>query len=243
MDFLQDLWHHLHGEELRELIQWGGFLLLIGIVYAETGLLVGFFLPGDSLLFTAGALIGAGILKAPAPLPQDPFSSLIALIVVLSLAAIAGDATGYWFGRGSGHRLYERPDGRIFKRKYLLQAQAFYEKHGGKTIILARWVPIVRTFAPIVAGVAKMDYRHFTTFNVVGGISWVGICSIAGFALGNLPWVAANFEKVVLLIVALSVAPAVLHVLREVLAHGRKRGQEVEAATPGTGRSSSRPDP
>jgi membrane-associated protein len=215
MEAIQQFFQSLHGEHLKELIQWGGFLVLFGIVFAETGLLVGFFLPGDSLLFTAGALIGLRHLAAPAPLPQDPYSSIIALNVVLIIAAITGDTVGYWFGRKTGRPLFDRPDSRLFKKSHLVKAQAFYDKHGGKTIILARWVPFARTFAPILAGIAEMPYKQFMTYNVVGGVSWVMGCTFLGFFLGSIPFIQRHNEKIILLIVALSLLPAIIHVLKE----------------------------
>lgn len=218
MEVITEFFRSLHGEHLRDLIQWGGFILLFAIVFAETGLLVGFFLPGDSLLFTAGALVGTGILKAPVPLPQDPVTGIIALNVVLIAAAIIGDTTGYWFGRKTGPRLFARPDSRFFKKEHLVKTQEFYEKHGGKTIILARWVPFARTFAPIVAGIAGMPYREFMTFNVTGGITWVMGCTLLGYFLGSIKFVRDHNEKVILLIIALSLLPAIIHMLKERMA-------------------------
>jgi len=215
MEAIKHFLDSLHGENLQHLIQWGGFLLLFLIVFAETGLLIGFFLPGDSLLFTAGALVGTGLLKAPAVLPQDPLSTLIALNVVLWVAAIVGDSVGYWFGRKTGPRLYSRPDSRFFKREHLERTREFYEKHGGKTIILARWVPFARTFAPVIAGVAEMPYREFMTYNVVGGITWITGCTLLGYFLGSIPLVREHAEKVIILIVFLSIMPAVFHVWQE----------------------------
>ncbi|MFN3651845.1 MAG: DedA family protein [Armatimonadota bacterium] len=215
MDWIKDLLSNLHGEHLAEFIRWGGYLLLFAIVFAETGLLIGFFLPGDSLLFTAGALVGSGLLKAPAPIPQDPLTSIVLLNLLLMIAAIAGDTCGYWFGKKTGPRIFNRPDSRLFKREHLLAAQAFYEKHGGRTIILARWVPFVRTFAPIVAGAAEMPYGRFMTYNIVGGISWVAICSLLGYFLGSIPWVKAHNEKVILTIIAVSLLPVAYHWLQE----------------------------
>lgn len=215
MEAIQHFLHSLHGEQLGELIRWGGFLILFAIVFAETGLLVGFFLPGDSLLFTAGALIGTGMLKAPDPLPKDPASSVAALCLVLIVAAIAGDTVGYLFGRKTGPRLFNRPDSKVFKREHLVQTQEFYEKHGGKTIILARWMPFARTFAPIVAGIAQMPYVQFMTFNVIGGITWVLSMTLLGFFLGTNPLVQKHSEKVILGIVVLSILPAILHFLKE----------------------------
>jgi membrane-associated protein len=239
MDAILEFFRSLHGDHLRELIQWGGFALLFAIVFAETGLLVGFFLPGDSLLFTAGALVGAGILKAPAPLPNDPMSSLIALNLVLITAAIVGDSVGYWFGRKTGPPLFNRPNSRLFKQEHLRKAQQFYEKHGSRTIILARWVPFARTFAPILAGVAGMRYSTFMTYNVVGGITWVVGCTFLGYFLGSLEWVREHNEKVILIIVALSVLPVFLHALKERREHLKARAAGTSS---GGGVSSSAPD-
>jgi membrane-associated protein len=236
MEAIQHLLHSLHGEELRELIKWGGFVLLFVIVFAETGLLVGFFLPGDSLLFTAGALVGTQLLKAPQPLPQDPLTGLLLLNGSLIAAAIIGDTVGYWFGRATGPRLFNRPNSRFFKREHLEKTREFYDRHGGKTIILARWIPFARTFAPIVAGAASMPYAAFMTYNVVGGITWVASCTLLGYYLGTVPWVRDNNEKVILLIIALSLSPAAIHLLKEKLrarAAARSRhGAPVAAAAP-----------
>ena len=155
MDFL----HSLHGEGLNDLIKWGGYAILFAIIFAETGLLVGFFLPGDSLLFVAGTLAAA--------YPDTLNISL--MIFVLCIAAISGDQTGYLIGRKVGTPLFNRPNSRLFKREHLERTQAFYDKHGPKTIVLARFVPIVRTFAPTIAGVANMRYSTFVMFNVLGG--------------------------------------------------------------------------
>jgi membrane-associated protein len=181
---------------------WIGYAGLFGIVFAETGLLVGFFLPGDSLLFTVGVVAGAGQLN------------LFAINGVLIVAAILGDATGYYLGRQAGPRVFNRPDSRFFKREYLVRTQEFYNKHGGKTIIYARFVPIIRTFAPFVAGVAGMSYARFAAFNVFGGIGWVISMTTAGYFLGNIPLVQRHFEKVVILIVLVSVLPILFELLK-----------------------------
>ena len=181
---------------------WQGYALLFGIVFAETGLLAGFFLPGDSLLFTVGVVAGAGGLN------------IWAIIGVLIVAAVVGDGVGYLLGRKAGVSVYNRPDSRLFKRDHLLRTQAFYEKHGGKTIIYARFVPIVRTFAPFIAGVAQMDYPRFLSFNVFGGIGWVISMTMAGYFLGEVELVRRHFEKVIIGIVLVSVLPIVLEYLR-----------------------------
>jgi membrane-associated protein len=214
MEFL----HQLHGEGLNDLIRWGGYAILFAIVFAETGLLLGFFLPGDSLLFVAGALAAA--------YPDQ--LNIGVLILLLSIAAVTGDAVGYTIGRKVGVGLFKRPDSRFFKREHLMKTQAFYDKHGPKTIVLARFVPIVRTFAPTVAGIAGMRYRDFVTYNVLGGVGWITAMSLLGYFLGNVPWVKANFEKAVIGIVILSILPMVIHFLQE------RRLKHKSSATVGT---------
>jgi membrane-associated protein len=234
MDAIRDFLHQFRGEGLENLIQWGGLLILFAIVFAETGLLVGFFLPGDSLLFVAGALVGRGVLKAPVPFPQDPVTGILVLNVVLMVAAIVGDSVGYWFGRKTGPPLFNRPNSRLFKREYLEKTQEFYEKHGGKTIILARWVPFIRTFAPIIAGVAQMPYRTFMFYNVIGGVTWVLVCSLLGFFLAKLTFSFMGFhfemekdnEKAIMVIVALSLLPPIVHFIKERAAHKRKLSED-----------------
>lgn len=181
---------------------WYGYAMLFAIVFAETGLLVGFFLPGDSLLFTVGVVAGAGQLNI----------WLINLLLIV--AAIVGDAVGYMLGRHAGPRVFSRPDSRFFKQEHLLRTKAFYEKHGGKTIVYARFVPIIRTFAPFVAGVAQMPYSRFAAYNIFGGIGWVIAMTMAGYMLGNVPIIRAHFEKVVIGIVLVSVLPIVLEYLK-----------------------------
>ena len=181
---------------------WWGYATLFGIVFAETGLLIGFFLPGDSLLFTVGVVAGAGQLD------------ILLINVILIIAAIVGDATGYMLGRQAGPRVFNRPDSRFFKREHLLRTQEFYEKHGGKTIIYARFVPIIRTFAPFVAGVAGMPYSRFVAFNVFGGIGWVVAMTMAGYYLGGFPIIQRHFEKVVIGIVLVSVLPILFEYLK-----------------------------
>ena len=204
LDFLKSL---THPDGLMQLLTsvfsgWQGYGLLFAIVFSETGLLAGFFLPGDSLLFTVGVVAGAGGLN------------IWAIIGVLIVAAVVGDGVGYLLGRKAGVSVYNRPDSRFFKREHLLRTQAFYEKHGGKTIIYARFVPIVRTFAPFIAGVAQMDYPRFLSFNVFGGIGWVISMTMAGYFLGEVELVRRHFEKVIIGIVLVSVLPIVLEYLR-----------------------------
>ena len=168
---------------------WIGYLTLFAIVFAETGLLVGFFLPGDSLMFTVGVVAGLGGLD------------IVWINVVLVAAAIIGDSVGYLLGRHTGRAIFHRPDSRLFKREHLIRTQEFYEKHGGKTIVYARFIPIIRTFAPFVAGVGHMNYARFLMFNVVGGILWVVGITTLGYTLGSIPIVKANFEKAILVII------------------------------------------
>jgi membrane-associated protein len=189
-------------EKLTELIRSGGYVVLSAIVFSETGLFIGFFLPGDSLLFTAGLVASQG------------FFNVFYLATVLSLMAIIGDAVGYSIGYKAGAALYKRPDTLWFRRKHLLYAKEFYEEHGGKAIFLARFVPFARTFAPVVAGIAQMSYLRFASYNVFGGIFWVCSMTLAGYFLGSFPWVRHNLEKVVLLIVFVSVMPIVVEYFR-----------------------------
>lgn len=189
---------------LEELIKWGGLTVLIIIIFAETGLLIGFFLPGDSLLITAGLLAS----------PSVNFLDIYTLIISLSIAAIVGDTVGYWFGRKTGPKLFNREDSTFFKKEYLLNAKDFYEKHGSKAIVYARFVPFARTFAPIVAGIAEMNYRVFITYNIFGGIFWVTSMSLAGYFFGNIPFVKKNFEYVIIGVIVLSVLPIVIGYLK-----------------------------
>lgn len=181
---------------------WLSYAFLFGVVFAETGLLVGFFLPGDSLLFTIGVVAGAGELQ---------ISTICALLVV---ASVLGDQCGYFIGYRTGPRIFSRPDSLLFRREYLQRTHAFYEKHGGKTLIYAKFVPIVRTFAPFIAGVGRMRYFRFLSFNVLGGIGWVLLMVLSGYFLGGVPFVRRNFDKAVLLIIFVSVAPMFVQILR-----------------------------
>jgi len=189
---------------LDQLILWGGYLLLIGIVFTETGLLVGFFLPGDSLLITAGLLAGMGSLN------------IWWLNGVVIAAAILGDSTGYAIGRRLGPRIFTRPKSMLFNPKHVQRTQRFYEKYGAKTIVIARFVPIIRTFAPVLAGVGSMRYRRFLTYNVVGGIGWVVSMTLAGYLLGQtVPNISKHMHELVIVIIVLSVIPIAVEVYRE----------------------------
>jgi membrane-associated protein len=189
------------------------------IVFAETGLVVTPFLPGDSLLFALGAL--AATVGSPLSLPL--------LLGLLVAAAVLGDAVNYSIGYRVGPAVFRAERSWLFNRRHLLRAQAFYEKYGSKTIILARFVPIVRTFAPFVAGVGKMEYRRFAIYNVIGGTAWVMICTWAGYFFGNMTWVRDNFELVLVAIVIISVLPMAVEF---VLHTFRKKGPPAEAVTP-----------
>jgi membrane-associated protein len=187
-----------------ELIRVVGLLGLIAIVFAETGLMVGFFLPGDSLLITAGLFAAKGDLN------------IITLNISLILAAIIGDATGYWIGRRAGQALYSRPNSLWFRREHLIKTHEFYERHGGKTIIIARFMPIARTFAPVVAGAAQMTYRDFAAYNVLGGILWVTSMTLGGYFLGMAmgPAIERQLHLLVAVVIFVSLLPAIIAWLR-----------------------------
>ena len=194
MDLIHSFFSNVYN--VPELIRLVGFYGLIVIVFAETGLLVGFFLPGDSLLITAGLFAARGDLDFPT------------LILTLIPAAIVGNGTGYYIGHRTGKTLYSRPDSLLFRREHLRITHEYYEKHGGKTIILAQFIPILRTFAPVVAGVGEMGYRQFATYNVVGAILWVGSMLTAGYVLGNaIPNIESRIHYVVAVVIALSLLP------------------------------------
>ena len=193
----------------RDLIDKVGLVGIWVIVFAESGLLVGFFLPGDSLLFTAGFFA-----SSPDSIPEALHLNLPLLLVGCFVAAVAGDQVGYLFGRRVGPALFNRPDSRFFKRQNVEKAQRFFDKHGAKTIVLARFVPIVRTFAPIVAGVSTMRYRTFVTFNLVGGALWAIGVTLLGYFLGQVDVVEQNLEVTLLLIVGVSFLPMMIELLR-----------------------------
>lgn len=195
MELLQEFFLNLY--RFDELIRWGGYVVLVVIVFAETGLLAGFFLPGDSLLVTAGLLAAV-----------DGVVNIWVLNVLLSAAAITGDSFGYWIGYHVGPRIFSREDSIFFHKNHLIRTQKFYEKYGAKTIVVARFVPIVRTFAPTVAGVGRMDYRRFLTYNVLGGIGWVMSMTLSGYFLGNfIPNIEKQIHWVILIVIVLSFIP------------------------------------
>ncbi len=205
---LLDVWRSLTDPDrmihlLSQVISgWLGYALLAGIVFAETGLLFGLFLPGDSLLFTVGVVAGAGELN------------IVQICTLLTVMSVLGDQSGYLLGYRTGPRIFRRPDSLLFKQQYVTRTQEFYEKHGGKTLIYAKFVPIVRTFAPFMAGVGRMRYMRFLSFNIWGGIGWVLSMTLLGYNIGNIPAVRRNFEKVVIGIVLVSVLPMVFHALK-----------------------------
>ena len=187
----------------ERLIETFGTIGLFVIIFAESGLLIGFFLPGDSLLFTAGLFASKGHLNLPV------------ILVGCFVAAVAGDQVGYMFGNKVGPALFRRPDSRIFKQKYVQRAQEFFEEHGRKTIVLARFVPVVRTFAPILAGVGEMHYRTFVTFNVIGGLLWAVGVTTAGYILGDtIPDIDKYLLPIIAVIILLSVLPPAIEILR-----------------------------
>jgi membrane-associated protein len=202
----------------RDLVAWGGYVGLTAIIFAETGLLVGFFLPGDSVLVTAGLLSSQ----------SDRFGLNVFLLgVLLSVASILGNAVGYYVGRITGPRLFSREDSLLFNKKHLQRAHDFYERHGGKTIILARFMPIVRTFVPVVAGMAQMQYRRYTVYNVVGGLAWIWSMLFTGYFLGRyIPGIGEHIEVVILVVIFLSILPALVGWLR-----ARGRGAERPAVS------------
>jgi membrane-associated protein len=197
------------------LVGWLGYTVLSAIVFAETGLLLGFFLPGDSLLFTVGVVAGAGQLN------------IVAINAMLMAAALIGDSTGFFLGRHTGPRIFTRPDSLLFKQEYVQRTKYFYERYGGKTIILARFVPVIRTFAPFMAGVSGMPYPRFLSFSVFGSLGWVFSMTMLGFTLGGVPFVRRHFDQVVLLIIFISLLPT----LNEAWKAWRGRAKQTAPAT------------
>ncbi len=205
IDFVLHLDTHL-----SQLIQSYGawtYGILFAIIFCETGLVVTPFLPGDSLIFAAGAFAARGDLN------------VVLVFVLLSVAAVLGDTVNYWIGKIIGPKVFNKEKSRIFKKAYLDRTHAFYEKYGAETIIIARFVPIVRTFAPFVAGIGRMSYLKFISYNVIGGIGWVALFTFGGYFFGNIPFVRKNFSLVIIAIIIISLIPAVVEVLRH-----RKKG-------------------
>jgi membrane-associated protein len=213
MQSLLDFFHQLR--DVRALIAWGGYVGLTAIIFAECGLLIGFFLPGDSLLVTAGLLAAT----------TGVFNVWL-LGLLLTVASIIGNTVGYAIGKAAGPRLFSRENSLLFNKKHLYRAHEFYEKHGGKTVIIARFMPIVRTFVPVVAGMGQMGYRRYTIFNVVGGIGWIWSMLLIGYFLGRyIPGVDQHVEKVIIIVVFLSLLPGIIGWLKA-------RSQRAEGAAP-----------
>lgn len=202
MESIRDLFHFL--TDVRGLVQAGGYIALAIIVFTETGLMIGFFLPGDSLLVTAGLFAAKGDLN------------IVSLNLLLMFCAVTGDATGYYIGKKLGPALFRKEDSLLFKKKHLIATHEFYERHGGKTIIIARFVPIVRTFAPVVAGMANMSYRRFALFNIIGGIGWVFSMTMIGYLLVTLfPATEKHIEKVIIIVIFVSILPGIIEWWRQ----------------------------
>ena len=202
MEWIQKFFETVYN--IPKLIEIGGLAGMCIVVFAETGLLIGFFLPGDSLLVTAGLFAATGRLD------------IVTLNLALMVAAIVGDATGYWIGLRAGKAIYSRPDSFFFRRKHLIAAHEFYERHGGKTIVLARFMTIIRTFAPVVAGAATMGYTRFATYNVLGGIGWVASMTLTGYFLGRaVPDLDKHIHIVIAVVIFLSLLPGIIAYLRE----------------------------
>jgi membrane-associated protein len=202
MDSLVELFNKLR--DVRGLVAWGGYVGLTAIICAETGLLVGFFLPGDSLIVTAGLLCATmGVMN------------VWLLGLLLTAASVIGNTVGYHVGQAAGPRLFTREDSLLFNKKHLVRAREFYEKHGGKTIIIARFMPIVRTFVPVVAGMARMDYRRYALYNVIGGVGWIWSMLLIGYFLGRyIPGVEKHIEIMIIAIVFVSLLPGIIGWMR-----------------------------
>jgi len=212
IDFILHLDKHLGGL----IAQYGAwtYVILLVIIFCETGLVVTPFLPGDSLLFAVGAVAATGSLD------------LATVMILLSLAAIAGDTVNYWIGAYIGPKAFHYENSRFFKKEHLIRTHEFYERHGGKTIIIARFMPIIRTFAPFVAGIGKMNYGYFLSYNVVGGILWICLFLLGGYFFGNIPVVKKNFTLVIFVIIFLSILPGIIEYLR----HRKRSRQDAEGA-------------
>lgn len=224
---LLDTIFHLSPDKLNEFMRYVGtgnlYILLFFIIFAETGLVVTPFLPGDSLLFAIGAIAAAD---------HSPMN-LWFVTILLIVAAVLGDAVNYWIGYRLGPKVFTGESSRLLNKKHLVRAREFYERYGGKTIILARFVPVVRTFAPFVAGIGRMNYFRFALYNVIGGIAWVLLCVMAGYAFGQVEFVKKRFEVVIIMIVVISVLPMAVEFIRAWQAAKRGGSSVVEATTIG----------
>jgi len=202
MDFLWDLFHKIY--DVESLVRYGGLVGLTAIVFVETGLLIGFFLPGDSLLVTAGLFAARGDLD------------LLTMNITLSLAAIAGDTVGYNIGARAGPKIFTRENSLFFNRKHLVTTKEFYDRHGGFTIVIARFIPIIRTFAPVVAGVGGMEYKRFLAYNIFGGIGWVATTTCAGYFLAQMvPDIDKHIHVVIAVVIFLSLLPPIIKFVQE----------------------------
>jgi len=202
MEFVWNLFHQIY--DVESLVRIGGIVGLTVIVFVETGLLIGFFLPGDSLLVTAGLFAARGDIE------------VLPLIAALSIAAVVGDTVGYNIGKQSGPRLFTRADSLFFNKKHLVTTKEFYDRHGPFTIVIARFVPIIRTFAPVVAGIGAMEYKRFISYNVIGGVGWVLSMVLGGYFLGQMvPNIHKNIDKVIVVVIFLSLLPIIIKYLRE----------------------------
>lgn len=204
MEFIKDLFNSIY--DVKSLVMWAGYIGLFSIIFAETGLLVGFFFPGDSLLVTAGLFASTGDMN------------IFFLNLLLIPAAILGNSAGYWIGYKSGPRLFKREQSLLFRKDYLIKTKEFYDKHGGSTIIITRFMPFFRTFAPIVAGIGQMKYTKFTNYNIVSALLWVLSMTLIGFFLGrSIPNIDKHIEKVIVIIVFLSLLPAIIKYIKHKL--------------------------
>jgi membrane-associated protein len=185
------------------------FWVVLGIIFAECGILLGFFLPGDSLLFITGLCIASGIISV----------NIWVAVILLIIAAIAGNLTGYWIGYKAGPALFKKPDSKLFRKEYVDKTHGFFEKYGARAIILARFVPIVRTFITAVAGIGRMNFREYFIYSTIGAVLWAGLVTVAGYFLGDIDIVKNNIEKVLVLIVLLSVIPIVIEFIRHKRQH------------------------
>ena len=201
---------------ITKIVEWFGPWAIVGVmlvIFAETGLLIGFFLPGDSLLFTLGMFVGTGAVGVP----------IWVAAPLVWLAAVIGNQTGYFIGRKAGPAIFNKPDSRLFKREYVERTSAFFERHGGKAVTLAQFVPIVRTFSPVIAGVGKMHYRHFITFNVLGATLWAFGITWLGYFLGSFEWIRENIDTMILAIVFISVAPMLVSAISQLIKPRRQK--------------------
>ena len=198
----------------ESIIRYGGLALLVFVIFSETGLMVGFFLPGDSLVFVAG------LICATEPRLMD--IGIITLSSALTIAAIAGNITGYYFGKKAGTALFTKDENLIFKKRYIEITRSFYERHGGKSIVLGRFLPIIRTFAPILAGVIKMEFKTFLIYTITGGVLWIGSLSTLGYYLGRIAWVKENLEWIVIGLIILTSLPVIQTYRKEKMLENNK---------------------